>query len=194
MTLVEEAKRLIVQFEGLDQPYKWPGGDSGITIGRGYDLGYCSLDEFISDWQICLRRDHLDKLNMAIGIKGENAKAIAYQFIDIQIDVSCADMVFDLVLIRKYIPQTFLAFPGISMLPVKAQAALVSLIYNRGSSMTGVRRMEMRAIRESVAINDLHDIAYQLRKMKRLWIGKGLNGLLKRRDAEAALVESCIRG
>lgn len=194
MTLVEETKRLIVQFEGLDQPYKWPGGDSGITIGRGYDLGYCSLDEFVSDWQICLRCDHLDRLKIAIGLKGSNAKTIAFQFIDIHIDESCADMVFDLVLIRKYTPQTFLTFPGISILPVKVQAALISLVYNRGPSMTGDRRVEMRAIRESVAIADLDDIAHQLRKMKRLWIGKGLDGLLKRRDAEAALVESCIRG
>jgi hypothetical protein len=28
--------------------------------------------------------------------------------------------------------------------------------------------------------------------MKRLWVGKGVDGLLKRRDAEADLVESAI--
>jgi hypothetical protein len=30
--------------------------------------------------------------------------------------------------------------------------------------------------------------------MKRLWVGKGLNGLLVRRDAEAALVRSAVNG
>ena len=28
--------------------------------------------------------------------------------------------------------------------------------------------------------------------MTRLWVGKGLNGLIKRREAEAALVESTV--
>ncbi len=54
------------------------------------------------------------------------------------------------------------------------------------------RRREMRAIRDAVAKGDLQEIAKQLRTMKRLWIGKKLDGLLKRRDAEADLVESCI--
>ena len=39
---------------------------------------------------------------------------------------------------------------------------------------------------------DLQEIANQIRAMKCLWEGKGLDGLLKRRDAEADLVESCI--
>ena len=34
-------------------------------------------------------------------------------------------------------------------------------------------------------------IAKELRKMKRIWQGKGLDGLLTRREAEAKLVESC---
>jgi GH24 family phage-related lysozyme (muramidase) len=50
----------------------------------------------------------------------------------------------------------------------------------------------MRAIRDAVSREDLKDIANQLRLMKRLWEGKGLGGLLRRRDAEADLVESCL--
>ena len=50
----------------------------------------------------------------------------------------------------------------------------------------------MRAIRDAVARQDLREIANQLRSMKRLWVGKNLDGLLRRRDAEAELVESCI--
>jgi GH24 family phage-related lysozyme (muramidase) len=53
--------------------------------------------------------------------------------------------------------------------------------------------MEMRTIRDAVKVGDLVTIVKQLRYMKRLWIGKGLDGLLRRRDAEAALVESCIQ-
>jgi len=50
----------------------------------------------------------------------------------------------------------------------------------------------MRAIRDAVAVDDLQDIANQLRSMKRLWEGKGLDGLIKRREDEAELVESSI--
>ena len=55
------------------------------------------------------------------------------------------------------------------------------------------RRREMRAIRNAVARGDLQEIADQLRAMKRLWIGKNLAGLIARREAEAKLVESCIK-
>jgi len=88
------------------------------------------------------------------------------------------------------------AFPGFDVLPLDVQGALVSLVYNRGTRMTdspGTNdRREMRAIRDLVAGGMVAGIAEQLRLMKRLWVGKGLDGLLRRRDAEAALVESAI--
>jgi hypothetical protein len=34
-------------------------------------------------------------------------------------------------------------------------------------------------------------LAKEFRKMKRIWKGKGLDGLIERREAEAKLVESC---
>jgi GH24 family phage-related lysozyme (muramidase) len=58
--------------------------------------------------------------------------------------------------------------------------------------MNGDSRREMRAVRDAVADGNLQEIADQIRAMKRLWEGKGLDGLLKRRDAEADLVESAI--
>ena len=88
--------------------------------------------------------------------------------------------------------ETEAAFPGVDKLPADAQGALVSLIYNRGSKMEGDSRREMRAIRDAVPKGDLKEIANQIRSMKRLWEGKGMGGLLKRRDAEADLVESCL--
>ena len=52
-------------------------------------------------------------------------------------------------------------------------------------------RREMRAIRDEVAkpYPNLHAIAGEIRAMKRLWIGKGEDGLLVRREAEARLVD-----
>jgi GH24 family phage-related lysozyme (muramidase) len=50
----------------------------------------------------------------------------------------------------------------------------------------------MRNIRDLIPKKDYKGIAKELRKMKRIWQGKGLDGLLERRDAEAKLVESCV--
>jgi hypothetical protein len=75
MTLLsDKAKNLIFSFEGLDQASDWPGGDSGITIGIGYDLGYVTADEFAKDWQDILAAADLQALNGAVGLKAEAAK------------------------------------------------------------------------------------------------------------------------
>ena len=203
--LSEKAKTLILSMEGMDQPGKWPGGDSGVTLGRGYDLGYITEEEFEEDWRYYLSADQMERLKVAIGVKGQVAKGIASLFSDIKIRAQDADEVFGNSTLPKFEEMTMRAFPGCERLPPDAFGALVSLVYNRGPDTSNTdRRMEMRAIKEIVpkygdtpedrsrdnAI--LRDIADQIRSMKRLWINKGLDGLLRRRDAEASLVESCI--
>jgi hypothetical protein len=44
---------------------------------------------------------------------------------------------------------------------------------------------------EIKTLNLYHYIAGQIVAMKRLWVGKGLDGLLTRRDEEARIVKSC---
>ncbi len=194
--LSDRAIKLILAHEGLNQPAKWPGGSSGITIGIGYDLGFVTVDQFESDWGEFLPPSHTHRLKAAVGFRGIRAKNRAAMFFDIRIKRADSEKVFQDKTIPLYQLRARQAFPGIEMLPVDAQGALVSLVYNRGTSMIDDspqdRRREMRAIRDAVASRDLREIANQLRSMKRLWVGKHLGGLLKRRDAEADLVESCI--
>ncbi len=194
--LSEKAKKLILEFEGLDQPSEWPGGASGITIGIGYDLGYVTVDQFESDWGPYLTHADRNLLKTAIGLRGIEAKNRAPLFAGTKIKREDAEKVF----LERTIPfhqfRTTQAFPNVEELPLDAQGALVSLVFNRGTSMVDDspedRRREMRAIRDAVPRKDLQEVANQIRSMKRLWVGKGLNGLLRRRDAEAALVESCL--
>ncbi len=190
--VTDKAKDLIMKFEDLNQPSQWPGGNSGITIGFGYDLGYATVDQFESDWGPCLTGDWLKRLRDAIGKRGIAAKNRAVQFQDIVIMKDDAETIFVNRNLPLYAFKTEMAFPGIDRLPPDAQGALVSLVFNRGASMEGDRRSEMRAIRDAVPQGDLREIANQLRSMKRLWANKGLDGLLRRREAEAELVESCI--
>lgn len=188
----DEAVALILEFEGVDQPSEWPGEASGITIGAGYDLGYTPADQFEQDWSPYLTADQIERLKDVIGLKGQDARRRAGEFRDIRIKTADAEEVFKQRTLPKYSKQTEDAFPGVDELPPKVQGALVSLVFNRGGGMNGDSRREMRAVRDAVANGDLQEIANQIRAMKRLWEGKGLDGLLRRRDAEADLVESAI--
>lgn len=191
-TLSPSAKQLILDSEGLDQPAAWPGGRSGVTIGIGYDLGYNTVDHFEADWKPHLSCAILARLRTAIGLRGEDARRKAAEFGDIKIQRAAAQIVFEQRTLPRFLLYTQQTFPHIEKLPPDAQGALVSLVYNRGGSMIGDERKEMRAIQKAVATGDLAEIARQLRLMKRLWVGKGLDGLLKRREAEAVLIESCL--
>lgn len=184
------ALALILEAEGVDQPGRWPGEASGITIGRGDDLGYQSAAEFADHWRALLPAADYIRLLGAIGYKGEAAHRLAPKFADIHISQTQADAVFRAKALPAYVAQTRKAFSGFDALPLDAQGALVSLIYNRGADMSGDRRTEMRAIRDEVSKPHpgLPAIADQFRRMKRLWVGKGVDGLLTRREAEACLV------
>lgn len=197
-TLTQQARQLILDHEGLDQPSRHPGGDSGITLPFGYDLGYTTIDRFRADWRDELSAQALDRLSRVVGRKGEAAARRADEFRDIRISIEAAMRVFE----RSTVPRTFAAcrraFKGFDALPPDVQGVLVSLVFNRGTSM-GVQgkpswesRREMRLVRNAVAAGDIREIAVQIRAMQRLWKGKGLDGLIRRREGEAALVESAI--
>jgi GH24 family phage-related lysozyme (muramidase) len=192
--LSERALDLILRSEGLDQG-DWPGGASGITIGRGYDLGYHTAEEFDRDWRGRLPAQTTHLLRASLGLKGDAARERARVLRGrISIAAADADAVFLLRELPKTVRLTMDTFPGIERLPLDAQGALVSLVFNRGSRMQDndpflQERREMRAIAAAVARGELPTIARQLRSMKRLWAGKGLDGLLRRRDEESDLVE-----
>jgi GH24 family phage-related lysozyme (muramidase) len=207
LSIPVEAINLILDSEGLDQPWKWPGASSGITIGHGYDLGYVSAEEFRRDWKAYLRLNELALLTTAIGITGRAAKAIETRFRSIQISRSVARRVFDSVTVPKWIQITADAFPGFATLPMRARGALVSLTFNRGPSMKGSRRREMLTLRDLVwqyyrattrnaTTEDrkriLAAMANAVRSMKRLWVGKGVDGLLVRRDREAHMIATAL--
>ncbi|MEM7013391.1 MAG: DUF5675 family protein [Verrucomicrobiota bacterium] len=200
VVVTEKALHLILSYEGMDQPGKWPGASSGITIGHGYDLGYYSKDEFYADWGQLLSNDVMNRLAKALGKTGKTAANMASRFSDIRISANAADTVFSKATVPKICRMTLQAFPGVTQLPADAQGALASLVYNRGPNTQDTsRRREMYDIKVTIQNprmsidKKLDKIADSIESMKRLWEGKGLTGLLRRRDAEAALVRSCIR-
>ena len=166
----------------------WPGGDSGVTIGVGYDLGYQST--FEADWSDFLTPGQMSALRPWIGVKGAAASAGPPQLAGISIPWQAAWAGF----IRRTLPQeitrTRQTFERSNLIPRLCLGVLVSLVYNRGTSMTGPdpdKRKEMRDIRDAVSAGRLTDVPAALRAMKRLW-PEG-NGLRDRREREAVLFE-----
>lgn len=196
MAISQAARDLILEMEGFSGRPDWPGGQSGVTIGFGYDLGYVTVDQFESDWGELLGVDASVRLKGAIGLRALRARNRIENLSAVRIARNAAEQVFATRTLPLYELRTALAFPGVQALPQDARGALVSLVYNRGASMVDHtpqdRRREMRAIREAVAQGDLAAIAAQLRSMKRLWEGQRLGGLIARREEEAQLVESAI--
>ena len=190
------ALALIVDAEGVDQPGQFPGGSSGISLGHGYDLSAETREELIRDWSPFLTAGELGSLVAVCGKSGSAAAAVAPALRNIRVSKEASDHVFITASLPKYVQLTRLVYPTAFSLPLDACGALVSLIYNRGSRVADMHpgdRLEMRCIRsilaDGVQQGDLALIAKQLRAMKRLWEGKGLAGLITRRETEACLVE-----
>lgn len=171
----------------------FPGGRSGVTIGIGYDLGAGSATQIRRDWQGVLPDADLEALAAAAGLKGEAAQRVLPLLRDIEIPLQIARKVFYTRTLPRYARSTRRVYPGVQALAPDAQAALLSLVYNRGAALSGPGRSEMRAIAPLVKSRDYAGIAGQLRAMKSLWLGKGLDGLLRRREAEAEQVENAQR-
>lgn len=173
----------------LERPI-WPGGASGITWGIGYDGGHQTQAVIADDWH---EHEAVDRLATAAGITGRQARSILGRYRDIRTAFDYASRVFEERSLVEYERRTERAFRnGFTELRPNACAALVSLVYNRGASMTGDSRREMRNIRDNcVPKQDYACIAAEIRAMKRLWRGAvNENGLSARREAEAILAET----
>jgi len=205
--LSKKSLDLILEFEvgGGENYYNkflknpaWPEGQSGVTIGVGYDLGYVNKTEFSEDWKD-LPKETFDRLYKVVGIKGYNAKNLIRGLKDITIPWDLALKVFNNKTVTKFYNLTEQTFPNFDNLPEDAKGGLVSLVFNRGAALEGDRRREMKLIRDGMKLVSNYDqkaltfIANQIRNMKRIWIGGSIEkGMSRRRDAEAKLIEQSL--
>ena len=170
----------------------WPGGDSGVTIGIGYDLGYNSAIDIEKDWIKEVGISQVNFLKMFAGLRKEKARlAMAGNSISklVNIPYQAAYNVFIKTSLPRYARQALKIYPGLDELTPDAAGAILSMVYNRGNSLEGERRIEMKAIVPLIAAKDYDGIAFQIDKSKRLWD----NGLVQRRENEAAMVKGSLR-
>ena len=206
--LSKKSLDLILEFEvgGGENYYNkflknptWPGEQSGVTIGIGYDLGYVNKAEFSEDWKD-LPKEIFDRLYKVVGIKGYNAKNLIRGLKDINIPWDISLKVFNNKTVTKFYNLTRQTFPNFDNLPEDAKGGLVSLVFNRGAALEGDRRREMKLIRDGMKLVSSYDqkaltfIANQIRNMKRIWAGGSIEkGMNRRRDAEAKLIEDSLK-
>ena len=77
-----KAIELIIQHEiggraVYDKRYNkvyWAGGESGATLGIGYDLGYNTEKQFLADWSANLNLNFVNALRPLCGLKVKRLK------------------------------------------------------------------------------------------------------------------------
>lgn len=171
----------------------WPGGESGVTIGIGYDLGYNNRQQIKLDWGGRVTGNHLAFFLTCSGVKGTMAKKmISASTRVLNVPYETAIQVFEQVSLPKFTRMTKSIYPNLENLNETTQAVLIGLVYNRGASLQGDRRAEMRELVEHTNNADYAAIADAIHRMKFLWVGKGLDGLVRRREEEAKLVSESV--
>jgi hypothetical protein len=178
-------------YEARYQAPLWPHGESGVTIGIGYDLGYSSESQLRAQWGGRIADAVIEALIPVCGLKGASAQEAVASVSHLRVTWAQAISQFDNFL-PYAVGKTEDTFPHASELSPACLGALVSLVYNRGPSLsrTSPRRREMREIAQLMLAWDLTPIPGKIREMKHLWENDpNARGLVARREVEALLFE-----
>lgn len=180
-------------YEKYLSKFTWPGGASGPTIAIGVDCAYYSESE-LSEIFSFLAKDQVKQIQAASGKSGERGKEYtkSLRAAGIVVGWDKALEIFQKLTWPKFTKLAEKTFPGLADLHPDAYGAIISLVFNRGTSLKGDSRKEMVNIKNLITKKDYKKIAKEFRNMKRIWVGKSLDGLLERREAEAKLVEQCV--
>ena len=189
---------LVVEFEVTgEQTYTkkyrrpvWPKGQSGATIGIGYDVGYASKPQLWADWGGAIPDAMITALESALRVTGAPASAVAKR-LQATVDVPWpgAIKVHREKVLPRWVGLVERSLSNTDKIGPDCLGALVSLTYNRGASFgkAGARFREMQNIKSHMAAKKFRNIPDELRSMKRLW--PDMLGLQKRREREARLFE-----
>jgi hypothetical protein len=173
---------------------EWPGEQSGATIGIGYDLGQTDAGVIRADWGGIVPPEMLAAMVSASGKKGGAGKTATAKIRNqVLIPWDLAIAVHEDSVVPRWEAKLEKALPNTELLSPDCFGALLSVIFNRGTSfnMSGERYKEMRAIKAHMKAKNFQQIPAELRAMKRLWPKTA--GLRKRRDKEADLFEKGLR-
>jgi hypothetical protein len=173
-----------------------PGVASGLTIGIGYDLGQVSAETFTADWSGLLSSADIETLSKACGLKAASAATKLKDVRNVTVQWDIAAQQFNAFL-PFAIGETERTFPNCADLSADSLGALVSLVYNRGSSLspTSDRRREMRQIFTLMRDRQFSSVAPTILRMQRLWVNDPkARGVVARRELESILFAQGLNG
>ncbi|MGY0559257.1 calcium-binding protein [Luteimonas sp. A277] len=166
---------------------------SGVTIGYGYDLGHQLAERIRSDLASYYSPEDVEALAALAGLTKEKATDQLPSVAGISISrESALNFAFDLK--RRYAQETVNIYPEVINLHPHCQGALLSLVFNRGAgSLRKASRIEMGQIQDALRSGAPEEVPGLIRSMKRVWEGRNLGGLIKRREREAVLFEEGVK-
>ena len=164
----------------VGQPY-WPGGDSGVTLDPGVDVGHAD-PELVND----LYRDMITVEQAAAllgcqGVFGTDAKAklVEPAIAGIRVSFSQATSLMP-VSAEPYWDAIRKRFPSLDGAPPNVQTALLSIAYNRGPNNS-----HLHVLKESLGNRDWRAAAGVIGEMQQ---NHQLLGIRRRRKLEAQLI------
>jgi len=166
-------------------PY-WPGGDSGVTLDPGVDLGQVSLQTIQTFYQALLTGEQRSAIQNVIGLKGtaaKNALDASPTLRSIRIGQDDAERIMPMAS-QSYWNSIVIRFPELvatSVLP-SIQTVMLSLSYNRGS-----QNQDLEQLRVPLNAGDWGDLA---RKTGAMQQDHELEGIRIRRRMEADLMRA----
>jgi len=161
--------------------------NSGVTIGIGYDCGQYSANKIKLDWQSVLPLHMVNALTTIAGLTKQQAVNSLASLSNVDVPIESALQVFYNTTIFEFAKKAATIYPDLFNLNPVEQAVIIGLVYNRGASLNGDRRREMKQLIAAIKDGDDVVIADLISSMARLW--PDTPGLRRRRLAEAALVK-----
>jgi hypothetical protein len=161
--------------------------DSGVTVGIGYDCGQASAQKILDDWSGYIPLAQAQRLAATAGLKKHAALAEANKMQDIIIPIDVALKQWYEKKLPYTAKRTAAIYPNLGNLHPYEQTCLISLVFNRGASLDGDKRKEMKDLVAATNLDDDKAMGKLFRDMKRLW--PDTRGLMIRRDLEADFIE-----
>jgi hypothetical protein len=166
----------------------WPGGQSGVTLDPGFDLGYQTEGRLRSYYDPTLTERKLAACASVIGLRGKAAQGALHSETDegrvlrgIEIPTDRQQVLFALVA-ASYWEDVCARFPVLrgECTPPPVQTALLSLAYNRGPGNSA-----LDVLAGALESNDWKGAGQRIAEMQQ---GHPLQNIRERRRREGALI------
>ena len=172
--------------EGFSGRAYWPGGESGVTLDPGMDLGFASFALVEKLYGEFLSSDQFDAVKRIAGIKGDAAKAAlgaSPVLGSIRITREQSDTIFPFAA-DPYWEKICRRFDTLAHQDTFApvQTVMLSLSYNRGAGNRG-----LEILRAPLEAEDWAEVATLVGQMQQ---DHKLEGIRKRRRMESELILS----